>query len=948
MAQHSPTTTAGARPRDTPTISYASLARARTTVEDFVQTYFPLHGLHLQDFFRWWDVLVYVEATIYAMDEHNEAVTQTVAEAERLKSRSSGGNNEVTRTDYRMSKQPDQMSIAEHCLRRVLKSKGLWDDRVSAELRNGREYWRLERSICTYMAQRPVKDLDVGGPTPGIVVPGAHRAHQLKSFDYRVLHLILHQLIAQGKARSRAFGGRMGSSIGTSGVAVMVRDSDDCPAAQAASPGGEPAAAADLAAAPTDSAPGNIPVGDAAVSQASKVPAVQAEEPTEQAGAGQGARADVAYDEALLAFMRVDEQLVDISDDLVDYEDDVCKNSFNVLRVFVHLYGTEGQERLVEHIGDLEAMHSQLLAQLTPQQQEAYQRRKVEAAVAPGALRWQFPEIQYNEDEFRDRVQDSHSDSEEGAAPPCSDAVDYSSGDGGDDEGDGAGSGGEGGGSADADRVGGGSSGEGTGGEHSGMGRQGTHSAAASAHAPVSAAPVLLRSGPVEDGGGAHPMAGLRGNSTVLPRSLIHGIPTGVPTGVPTGANASTWQSGGPPAGVCRPSTSVQLAQCPFGSAAATKPWPAATPGYGGAHASPCWNALTAAGAAGCNPGASAGPRPAPARSEPLCNAFAAAAAVKAPSTHAFAPGANVFGRTVDGNGQHGATAAGAKAAAGIPAPISIPDAGPFAVGPAMLIPPRANPFDQGTSPADGGIPRASMLDQETSPGGGGSMPRANLFHQGTSPGSGGYSSPLLQFENRVAGASFTSTTRARNSFDVARAAGAGVAAAGTGTTSGSGEAAAALAARAIMGLASELGSVSFCSGFGGGPHLSCSSGGDVGGAGGSALAGVEHPAAPARSFGPSPTGNACRRGGSVPLYGAVSSSGAGVARGGSLLGGAPAGSGGGGDTAGHLRKMASHGSAPGPAARRAWSMGAMPCSRSSGASLGFGPGSDAGRKAMA
>ena len=34
----------------------------------------------------------------------------------------------------------------------------------------------------------------------------------------------------------------------------------------------------------------------------------------------------------LLAFLKVDEHLVDIGDDLVDYEDDVLENSFNIYR----------------------------------------------------------------------------------------------------------------------------------------------------------------------------------------------------------------------------------------------------------------------------------------------------------------------------------------------------------------------------------------------------------------------------------------------------------------------------------------------------------------------------------------------------------------------------------------------------------------------------------------
>jgi hypothetical protein len=37
-------------------------------------------------------------------------------------------------------------------------------------------------------------------------------------------------------------------------------------------------------------------------------------------------------DEALLSFMRLDEILIDIGDDLTDYEDDVMANSFNIYR----------------------------------------------------------------------------------------------------------------------------------------------------------------------------------------------------------------------------------------------------------------------------------------------------------------------------------------------------------------------------------------------------------------------------------------------------------------------------------------------------------------------------------------------------------------------------------------------------------------------------------------
>jgi len=49
--------------------------RARTTIMDFVASYFPYVGLKIpEDFFKHLDVLVFVEATIYQLDEDNEAL----------------------------------------------------------------------------------------------------------------------------------------------------------------------------------------------------------------------------------------------------------------------------------------------------------------------------------------------------------------------------------------------------------------------------------------------------------------------------------------------------------------------------------------------------------------------------------------------------------------------------------------------------------------------------------------------------------------------------------------------------------------------------------------------------------------------------------------------------------------------------------------------------------
>ena len=55
------------------TVSLRGLTRARTTIEDFAKSYLPLHGLHPHDgLLRHLDVLVYVSASLYEMDELNE------------------------------------------------------------------------------------------------------------------------------------------------------------------------------------------------------------------------------------------------------------------------------------------------------------------------------------------------------------------------------------------------------------------------------------------------------------------------------------------------------------------------------------------------------------------------------------------------------------------------------------------------------------------------------------------------------------------------------------------------------------------------------------------------------------------------------------------------------------------------------------------------------------
>ena len=39
-----------------------------------MQTYLPYHGLGANHFLEWWDILVWVEGTIYGLDERNEDI----------------------------------------------------------------------------------------------------------------------------------------------------------------------------------------------------------------------------------------------------------------------------------------------------------------------------------------------------------------------------------------------------------------------------------------------------------------------------------------------------------------------------------------------------------------------------------------------------------------------------------------------------------------------------------------------------------------------------------------------------------------------------------------------------------------------------------------------------------------------------------------------------------
>ncbi|KAL3154541.1 hypothetical protein ABBQ32_013999 [Trebouxia sp. C0010 RCD-2024] len=183
----------------------------------------------------------------------------------------------------------------------VLRQKGLLDQRLTAELAKGKHYWANERRLCRDMLGAQADPAQ----SVGFDLQDVHRTSEGKSFDYRVLNLMLFKLTKR------------------------------------------------------------------------------------------------PYDEALLRFLFVDEHLVDIGDDLVDYEDDVLANSFNIYRAYTHIYGREAQLLLVQRIADFELQYETLLKLLPANVQELVKSRQKDAASVEGSNKWVFPAPILDEAKYR-------------------------------------------------------------------------------------------------------------------------------------------------------------------------------------------------------------------------------------------------------------------------------------------------------------------------------------------------------------------------------------------------------------------------------------------------------------------------------------------------------------------------------------------------------------------
>jgi hypothetical protein len=321
-----------------PTISFHCLQRAQKTIHDVIQSY--LFIFHVPDdvqgdtktvaktavvsthpspssltlMFRLLPLLTYVSGTIYQMDEENERWSERRRE-EVDRGEETGRSSDGDTTELANSDDDATSSTAFTTLLSVLRSQHLLTPRIHTELQRGRVYWQLEREICEQLAQ---------GRRPN--VNEVHAASRSKSFDYRVLHLLIYGFLRT-----------------------------------------EP-------------------------------------------------------NDAMLTALSWNEQLVDLHDDLVDYEEDISSNSFNLYRCYVAMYGgDQAQLKVMERIRSMEETFEKCMEALPPSLHLARARfrlRESEAMVSSGsgradqdASRWVLPAAIENEREWREecrRAEEGH------------------------------------------------------------------------------------------------------------------------------------------------------------------------------------------------------------------------------------------------------------------------------------------------------------------------------------------------------------------------------------------------------------------------------------------------------------------------------------------------------------------------------------------------------------
>ncbi|XP_037478000.1 uncharacterized protein LOC119355313 [Triticum dicoccoides] len=281
--------------QDAPMIGFDAMMRANSTLEDFCRSYFIFHGLDVNrphSVFKFLPFLSFTESYIYQLDASNEDSLLLVPE-----------NNSSSTVLERKIQGSSQMSLSDMLdpLDNLLQCQGLMTDQLRNELKSGIQYWSLERKLCQALSRKDK-----------ISIEDVMEAIHLKSFDYRVLNLMMYRLTGQ-----------------------QVNDLH-------------------------------------------------------------------------MEFLSVSEFLVEICDDLYDYEDDVVNNTFNILRMFAAIYGPlDAPKMLAKCIGEAEEKYESFSKKLDPSISRSYWRRCEEATKEGGKISghaygtWNIPPLIGDEESFR-------------------------------------------------------------------------------------------------------------------------------------------------------------------------------------------------------------------------------------------------------------------------------------------------------------------------------------------------------------------------------------------------------------------------------------------------------------------------------------------------------------------------------------------------------------------
>eukprot|EP00249_Psilotum_nudum_P011299 c23088_g1_i2 orf=484-1761(-) len=280
-----------------PLVGLRAMEHAKSTLEDFCKSYFMFHDMdacNTDHLFRYLPALQFVESYIYQLDRENEERLLSHPGDEVL--------HQVSDKDVVL-----EISTSENPfgpLEAALAERNWLTERIENEFKDGREYWALELALCRALIMKEK-----------ISISDVLKASRLKSFDYRVLNLLLYRLTNK------------------------------------------------------------------------------------------------LVDEMHMEFLSVSEFLVEVSDDLFDYEDDVWKNNFNILRMFVRIYGqTDAPSMLVGCISEAEEKYQLLLKKLEPGLATRYQRRCKEAVIEGGNASkhsmgtWIIPPLILDEEAYRSQV----------------------------------------------------------------------------------------------------------------------------------------------------------------------------------------------------------------------------------------------------------------------------------------------------------------------------------------------------------------------------------------------------------------------------------------------------------------------------------------------------------------------------------------------------------------